>query len=75
MLFITSLNKMKQIFILLTGLAMSISTFGQKKNSEIPLKLSDSISIAMPQVIVIGRRDGMINKVTGSGSILNNKEI
>lgn len=66
---------MKQIFTLLTGLAMSISIFGQKKNSEIPLKLSDSISIAMPQVIVIGRRDGMINKVPGSGSILNNKEI
>lgn len=66
---------MKQIFTLLIGLAMSISAFSQMKNSNKPLKLSDSISIEMPQVIIIGKRDGIINKVPGSASILNNKEI
>ena len=54
---------------------MSISALGQKNNSAKSVKLSDSSSIQMPEVIVIGKRDGMINKVPGSASILNNKEI
>lgn len=66
---------MKYIFTLLIGLAMSISALGQKNNSAKSVKLSDSSSIQMPEVIVIGKRDGMINKVPGSASILNNKEI
>lgn len=67
--------KIKHFFTLLASLAISFNVSGQKKNSEKPLKLSDSISIAMPQVIVIGKRDGMINKVPGSASILNLTEI
>ncbi|MET3114904.1 Fe(3+) dicitrate transport protein [Pedobacter sp. CG_S7] len=66
---------MKHFFTLITGLVISFNVSGQKKNSEKPLKLSDSSSIAMPQVIIIGKRDGMINKVPGSGNILNQKEI
>ena len=66
---------MKQIFTILIGFAISANAFGQKTNSEKPLKLSDSIPIEMPQVIIIGTRDGMINKVPGSASILNTKEI
>ena len=29
----------------------------------------------MPQVVFIGKRGGMINKVPGSGAILNQKKI
>ncbi|WP_411275147.1 TonB-dependent receptor family protein [Daejeonella sp.] len=66
---------MKHIFILLMGLATTFSAFAQNNNSEKPLKLSDSLRIAMPQVVIIGKRDGMINKVPGSGTVLNQQEI
>lgn len=66
---------MKHTFTLLIGLAISFSAWSQNKNSEKSFKLSDSVSILMPQVIIIGKRDGMINKVPGSGSVLNKKEI
>ncbi|HEY0770129.1 MAG TPA: TonB-dependent receptor plug domain-containing protein, partial [Sphingobacteriaceae bacterium] len=66
---------MKHLFTLFTGLALGLSSFGQKNAQETQFKLSDSTTIAMPQVTVIGKRDGMINKVPGSGAILNRKEI
>ena len=66
---------MKHFYILLIGLAITFSLSAQNKNSEKRIKLSDSLSIAMPQVVVIGKRDGMINKVPGSGTILNRNEI
>ena len=53
----------------------SFSLSAQIKNYKKPIKISDSLSIEMPQVVVIGKRDGMINKVPGSGAILNQKEI
>ena len=66
---------MKYIYALLVGLTVTFSASGQNNNTETSRKLSDSLSIAMPQVVVIGKRDGMINKVPGSGAILNQKEI
>ena len=66
---------MKYIFTMFISIAMVANALGQTNKSEKPFKLSDSIPIEMPQVIIIGTRDGMINKVPGSASILNTKEI
>ncbi|HEY0667560.1 MAG TPA: TonB-dependent receptor [Sphingobacteriaceae bacterium] len=66
---------MRYLFTLFSGLAIGLTSYGQKNAQESQFKLSDSTTIAMPQVTVIGKRDGMINKVPGSGAILNRKEI
>lgn len=65
---------MKAIFTLLTGLTFSITVMGQENNSP-DSSATDSSRMEMPQVLIIGKRDGMINKVPGSAAVINPKEV
>ena len=65
---------MKQIFIIIISFAFSATVFSQPtKLRQSPRK--DSSRIEMPQVVILGIRDGMISKVPGSASLVNTKEI
>ncbi|MBC7745640.1 MAG: TonB-dependent receptor [Flavobacterium sp.] len=65
---------MKHFLLAIICLGGSIFSFGQTPN--LPDSTSaDSSRIEMPQVIILGRRDGIINKVPGSATLINSKEI
>jgi Fe(3+) dicitrate transport protein len=61
--------------VLLTSLLLSYSLFGQDKKSTETPKLSDSTIIEMPQIMIIGKRDGLISKTPGSAIILGSRDI
>lgn len=65
---------MKKIFTTILSLAVSVTAMSQPNNPIQP-ETTDSGRIEMPQVIILGKKDGMINKVPGSAVILNSKEI
>lgn len=66
---------MKHTFTIFIAILLAGNINGQTKNPGKSVKLSDSTIIEMPQVIIIGKRDGLINKVPGSATVLNSKEI
>ena len=67
---------MKRIFALLFTLSLINSgLFAQELKSAKAPKLSDSTIIEMPQIMIIGKRDGLISKTPGSAIILNARDI
>ena len=65
---------MKRILTAIFSFAFSVSVMSQPNNSRQSLS-ADSSRIQMPQVVILGKRDGMISKVPGSASLLNSKEV
>ncbi|MFA6944729.1 MAG: TonB-dependent receptor [Pedobacter sp.] len=66
---------MKLIFALSFFLILIQSTSAQIKPADQKPKLSDSTIIEMPQIVIIGKRDGLISKIPGSATVLNSREI
>lgn len=66
---------MKRIFAIFLTLILSQSLSAQIKQADQRLKLADSTIIEMPQIVIIGKRDGLISKVPGSATVLNSREI
>lgn len=66
---------MKRIFALFLTLILSQSLSAQIKQPNQRLKLADSTIIEMPQIVIIGKRDGLISKIPGSATVLNSREI
>jgi len=66
---------MKRIFALFLTLILSQSLSAQIKQPDQRLKLADSTIIEMPQIVIIGKRDGLISKIPGSATVLNSREI
>lgn len=60
---------------ILTALLLSTNLYAQDKKATEALKLSDSTIIEMPQIMIIGKRDGLISKTPGSATIVNSREI
>lgn len=56
-------------------LLISSTTLAQEKKAKQENKLSDSTIIEMPQIMIIGKRDGLISKVPGSAIILSSRDI
>jgi Fe(3+) dicitrate transport protein len=61
------------VFFFLFFLALVVSA--QPKRASQTVKLTDSTIIEMPQIIIIGKRDGLISKTPGSATILNSRDI
>lgn len=66
---------MKQIFVLSLTLILMQNASAQIKKADQRLRLADSTIIEMPQIVIIGKRDGLISKVPGSATVLNSREI
>lgn len=67
---------MKRIFAVFYLLfILNSGVIAQPKRPSKPVKLTDSTLIEMPQIIIIGKRDGLISKTPGSATILNSRDI
>ena len=67
---------MKHFFLILSSIFLLISELqAQPLRPLKQVKLSDSTLIEMPQIIIIGKRDGLISKTPGSVTILNSRDI
>lgn len=67
---------MKQISILIFSIFLFSSGLqAQDSKPKETTKLSDSTIIEMPQIMIIGKRDGLISKTPGSAIILNTRDI
>jgi Fe(3+) dicitrate transport protein len=67
---------MKRIPILLFSIFLTITGVqAQDSKPKEALKLSDSTIIEMPQIMIIGKRDGLISKIPGSATILGSRDI
>jgi Fe(3+) dicitrate transport protein len=67
---------MKRIFAVFFSLSILASgLMAQPKRPSQAVKLTDSTLIEMPQIIIIGKRDGLISKTPGSATILNARDI
>lgn len=66
---------MKRNLALLFALIFIQNATAQIKQADQRLKLADSTIIEMPQIVIIGKRDGLISKVPGSATVLNSREI
>ena len=67
---------MKRIFaVLFIFFLINPDLFAQESKSTKAPKLSDSTIIEMPQIMIIGKRDGLISKTPGSATILNARDI
>uniref|UniRef100_UPI004049BC96 hypothetical protein n=1 Tax=Daejeonella sp. TaxID=2805397 RepID=UPI004049BC96 len=67
---------MKQFFVILSSIFLLNSELqAQSLRPLKQVKLSDSTLIEMPQIIIIGKRDGLISKTPGSATILNSRDI
>ncbi len=66
---------MKRVLTLLFVLLIIQNAIAQIKKADQRLKLADSTIIEMPQIVIIGKRDGLISKVPGSATVLNSREI
>ena len=67
---------MRRIFAIFFSLSFLASgVMSQQKRPSQAVELSDSTIIEMPQIIIIGKRDGLISKIPGSATILNSSEI
>jgi Fe(3+) dicitrate transport protein len=66
----------KQFFVILSSIFLLNSELqAQSLRPLKQVKLSDSTLIEMPQIIIIGKRDGLISKTPGSATILNSRDI
>jgi Fe(3+) dicitrate transport protein len=61
------------VFLFLFFLTLGVSA--QPKRDTQAVKITDSTQIEMPQIIIIGKRDGLISKTPGSVTILNSRDI
>jgi Fe(3+) dicitrate transport protein len=61
--------------LILSILFISSALLAQEKKAKHDNKLSDSTIIEMPQIMIIGKRDGLISKVPGSAIILSSRDI
>lgn len=67
---------MKRISILVVSfLLCQINLLAQPLKTKETPKLSDSTIIEMPQIMIIGKRDGLISKIPGSATILGSRDI